>query len=79
MSSAQMSPEQDAGVYAMSKPNVRGKRKKNSRLPVLAQAGPVSIWMVLFVTLPLLFIIYVSFMIWENFIIILWHYLVKKV
>ena len=46
----------------MSKPNVRGKRKKNSRLPVLAQAGPVSIWMVLFVTLPLLFIIYVSFM-----------------
>ena len=36
--------------------------RKKSRLPLLAQAGPVSLWMVLFVTLPLLFIIYVSFM-----------------
>lgn len=38
------------------------KRKRQSRLPMLAQAGPVSLWMVLFVTAPLLFIIYVSFM-----------------
>ncbi|MBO7710310.1 MAG: ABC transporter permease [Lachnospiraceae bacterium] len=45
--------------------NSSGKKrvgKKKSRLPVLAQAGPVSLWMVLFVTIPLLFIIYVSFM-----------------
>ena len=41
---------------------VSGKREKASRLPVLAQAGPVSLWMILFVTLPLLFIIFVSFM-----------------
>ena len=40
----------------------RKNRKKQSRLPVLAQAGPVSLWMILFVTLPLLFIIYISFM-----------------
>ena len=39
-----------------------GARKKQSRLPVLAQAGPVSVWMILFVTLPLLYIIYISFM-----------------
>ena len=38
------------------------KRKKRNKLPFLAQAGPVSIWMVLFVTVPLLFIIFVSFM-----------------
>ena len=38
------------------------KKKKNSRLPMLAQAGPVSLWMILFVTLPLLYIIYISFM-----------------
>lgn len=37
-------------------------RRKKSRLPMLAQAGPVSIWMILFVTIPLLFIIYISFM-----------------
>ena len=36
--------------------------RRHSRLPVLAQAGPVSLWMILFVTLPLLFIIFVSFM-----------------
>ncbi len=29
---------------------------------MLAQTGPVSVWMILFVTIPLLFIIYVSFM-----------------
>ncbi len=38
------------------------KKKKHSRLPMLAQAGPVSLWMILFVTLPLLYIIYISFM-----------------
>lgn len=38
------------------------KKKRVSRLPMLAQAGPVSVWMILFVTLPILFIIYVSFM-----------------
>lgn len=31
-------------------------------IPALAQAGPVSVWMVLFVTIPMLYIIYVSFM-----------------
>ena len=39
----------------------RGK-KRHSRLPLLAQAGPVSLWMILFVTIPMLFIIYISFM-----------------
>lgn len=45
------------------------KRKSDSstgrhrrRLPALATAGPVSVWMILFVTLPMLFIIYISFM-----------------
>ena len=38
------------------------KKKKHCRLPMLAQAGPVSLWMILFVTLPLLYIIYISFM-----------------
>lgn len=38
------------------------KKKPHSRLPLLAQAGPVSVWMVLFVTIPMLFIIYISFM-----------------
>ena len=41
------------------------RRKRDMRrktIPALAQAGPVSIWMILFVTLPLLFIIYISFM-----------------
>ena len=37
-------------------------KRHHSRLPMLAQAGPVSVWMILFVTLPMLFIIYVSFM-----------------
>ena len=46
----------------MSRQNSPAGKKKQSRLPVLAQAGPVSVWMILFVTLPLLFIIYVSFM-----------------
>ena len=38
----------------------RDMRRKTIR--ALAQAGPVSIWMILFVTLPMLFIIYISFM-----------------
>lgn len=41
------------------------RRKRDMRrktIPALAQAGPVSICMILFVTLPMLFIIYISFM-----------------
>ena len=37
-------------------------RKRHSRLPMIAQAGPVSVWMILFVTIPMLFIIFISFM-----------------
>ena len=40
-------------------------RKRDVRrktIPALAQAGPVSVWMILFVTLPMLYIIYISFM-----------------
>ena len=37
-------------------------RKPHSRLPMIAQAGPVSVWMILFVTIPMLFIIFISFM-----------------
>ena len=36
--------------------------QRHSRPPPLAQAGPVSLWMILFVTIPMLFIIYISFM-----------------
>lgn len=36
--------------------------KKRNRLPALAMAGPVSVWMVLFVTIPMFFIIFISFM-----------------
>lgn len=35
---------------------------KKNRLPALAMAGPVSLWMVLFVTIPMFFIIFISFM-----------------
>lgn len=35
---------------------------KRKTLPVLAMAGPVSLWMILFVALPMLYIIYISFM-----------------
>lgn len=38
------------------------RKRKRSKLPMLAQAGPVSAWMILFVTLPMLYIIYISFM-----------------
>ncbi|MBQ6392063.1 MAG: ABC transporter permease, partial [Eubacterium sp.] len=34
----------------------------SNRLPMLAHAGPVSLWMIVFVTIPMLFIIYISFM-----------------
>ncbi len=36
--------------------------RRRNPLPAIAQAGPVSLWMILFVTLPMLFIIYISFM-----------------
>lgn len=36
--------------------------RKHSALPVLAQAGPVSVWMILFVLLPMIYIVYISFM-----------------
>ena len=39
-----------------------GRTKGTTRLPLLAQAGPVSLWMILFVTIPMLFIIFISFM-----------------
>ncbi len=51
----------------MSAPAKARARKKHSRLPMIAQAGPVSIWMILFVTLPMLYIIYISFMSRDNF------------
>ena len=38
------------------------KKKPHSRLPMIAQAGPVSLWMILFVTIPMLFIVFISFM-----------------
>ena len=37
-------------------------KKRHNRLPAIAQAGPVSLWMILFVTVPMLFIIFISFM-----------------
>ena len=37
-------------------------KKRHNRLPAIAQAGPVSLWMILFVTIPMLFIIFISFM-----------------
>jgi len=50
------------GGTAVSNEAQSSARKKHSRLPMLAQAGPVSLWMILFVTLPLLYIIFISFM-----------------
>ncbi len=41
---------------------VEGRAKRTNRLPLLAQAGPVSLWMIIFVTIPMLFIIFISFM-----------------
>ncbi|OLS03276.1 ABC transporter permease [Tissierella creatinophila] len=40
----------------------RKNKFKRKTLPALAMAGPVSLWMILFVTLPMLYIIYISFM-----------------
>ncbi|WP_242967052.1 ABC transporter permease [Flavonifractor sp. An10] len=40
----------------------RRRDVRRKTIPALAQAGPVSAWMVLFVTIPMLYIIYVSFM-----------------
>ena len=34
-------------------PPAARKKKRGSSLPRLAQAGPVSVWMVLFVTIPM--------------------------
>lgn len=36
--------------------------KKKNLLPKLAMAGPVSVWMILFVTIPMLYVIFISFM-----------------
>ncbi len=41
---------------------LKEQKKGQSALPFLAQAGPVSLWMIVFVTIPMLFIIYISFM-----------------
>ena len=40
----------------------KGRTKGSNRLPMLAHAGPVSLWMIVFATIPMLFIIYISFM-----------------
>ena len=40
----------------------RRRDVRRRTIPALAQAGPVSVWMVLFVTIPMLYIIFVSFM-----------------
>ena len=42
--------------------DVSTSKKRHNRLPAIAQAGPVSLWMILFVTIPMLFIIFISFM-----------------
>lgn len=36
--------------------------KRKNLLPKLAMAGPVSVWMILFVTIPMLYVIFISFM-----------------
>ena len=36
--------------------------KKKNLLPKVAMAGPVSVWMILFVTLPMLYVVFISFM-----------------
>ncbi len=42
---------------------MKGKSNfKRKTLPALAMAGPVSLWMILFVTLPMLYVIFISFM-----------------
>lgn len=51
-------PNESSDLQTISRK--RDVRRKT--LPALAQAGPVSLWMILFVTIPMLFIIYISFM-----------------
>lgn len=46
----------------MSNVSPNAMPKKRNLLPKLAMTGPVSVWMILFVTLPLLYIIFISFM-----------------
>ena len=36
--------------------------KKKNLLPKLSMAGPVSVWMILFVTIPMLYVVFISFM-----------------
>ena len=38
------------------------RKKKKNALPAIATAGPVSAWMILFVTIPMIYIIFISFM-----------------
>ncbi len=38
------------------------RKKKKNALPAIATAGPVSAWMILFVTLPMIYVIFISFM-----------------
>lgn len=51
-------PAESGELQAIS----RRRNVRRNTIPALAQAGPVSIWMILFVTIPMLFIIYISFM-----------------
>ena len=46
----------------MSSASQAAMPKKKNLLPKIAMAGPVSLWMILFVTLPLMYIIFISFM-----------------
>lgn len=38
------------------------RKKKKNALPAIATAGPVSAWMILFVTIPMIYVIFISFM-----------------
>ncbi len=38
------------------------QKKKKNALPAIATAGPVSAWMILFVTIPMIYVIFISFM-----------------
>ena len=46
----------------MSSASQAAMPKKKNLLPKMAMAGPVSLWMIFFVTIPLLYIIFISFM-----------------
>ncbi|MBQ8663809.1 MAG: ABC transporter permease [Eubacterium sp.] len=43
-------------------PGAPVKKKKKNALPAIATAGPVSAWMILFVTIPMIYVIFISFM-----------------